>query len=228
MSVKEIKPKDTSSENILGKKNVRDIGSVGFEDLVKRVQDKIAEKVEKINVEKTESPNTEKTPELKKSYFNKVGMEVNMNTAQARAMRGGVAAQQDPKNLKLIVLPGIANQADPVKIGTLSEKANMQAPFKTDLSDLLGRLFKEIEEKPKRAQKKWEELSEKAKKREAQFGKKVRPKDQDENEQCEEDYLKQRRNKHVIKMFQHLNKALGQKMDTTGAPAEPQQAEDDE
>lgn len=65
-----------------------------------------------------------------------------MDTTAAKAMRGNMTASpmgaQDAKNLKIIVLPKLEKQADPAEVGTFGGKANMAAPFKFDLGDLLG------------------------------------------------------------------------------------------
>ena len=54
--------------------------------------------------------------------------------------------------------------------------------------------------------------------REQKFGKKVVPLDRDPNEFCQEEYEKKKKDKKVIKMFDHMNKALGKKMNLEGAP----------
>jgi len=54
--------------------------------------------------------------------------------------------------------------------------------------------------------------------REKKFGKKIPPDDQDPNEFADEEYNRKKKNKAVAKMFEYMNKALGQKMDSSGAP----------
>src|SRR5690606_4466370 len=105
--------------------------------------------------------------ELKKQYFNKVGVEKNMDTTAARALRGnlsgGATGTQDAKNLKLVVLPKLEKTADPSEVAQFGGKSNMSAPFKMDLSDLLGRTMQEIEQKPAKFEKRLAKLSERAK-----------------------------------------------------------------
>jgi hypothetical protein len=226
VSVKEVRPNETSNDSPLKEKKTRDIGSVGLEELVAKVQQKIEQKVEKVTTEKGSAAELEKkgdTPELKKQYFNKVGVERNMDTTAARALRGNMAstgAGPDARNLKTVVLPKLEKMADPTEVAAFGGKTNMQAPFKMDLSDLLGRTMSEIEAKPQKFQRRLSKLEERAKVREQRFGKKIPPNDEDPNDFVEEEYNRKKKSKAVAKMFEYLNKALGQKMDSTGAPAE--------
>lgn len=226
MSVKEVRPGEVSTDNPLQKKQTRDIGSVGLDDLVAKVQQKLEQKVEKVTTDKGSSTQLEggkaETPELKKQYFNKVGVEKNMDTTAAKALRGNMSAgpmgAQDARNLKVIVLPKLEKQADPGEVQTFGGKANMAAPFKFDLGDLLGRTISEIEQKPAKFQKRLGKLEEKSKLREKKFGKKIPPDDKDPNEFAEEEYNRQKKNRAVAKMFEYMNKAMGVKMDTGGMP----------
>ncbi len=226
MSVKEVRPGEVSGDNPLEKKKTRDIGSAGLEELVAKVQQKIEQKVQPVETQKGSATQLEgkgDTPELKKQYFNKVGVEKNMDTTAARALRGnlgGGAAGADARNLKLVVLPKLEKTADPGEVATFGGKSNMGAPFKMDLSDLLGRTMGEIEQKPAKFQKRLAKLEERAKLREKKFGKKIPPDDQDPNEFADEEYNRKKKSRAVAKMFEYMNKALGQKMDTTGAPEE--------
>lgn len=234
MGIKEVKPGEVSQENILNKKNVRDLGSVGLDELVAKIQQKLVDKVEKVSSQ--EGANTAlkqegsakpgQTPELKKAYFNQVGVEKNMNTAAARAARGNLQSTNDPRNLKLIVLPGIDRPADHAVVATFGERAHISAPFQHDVTDVMSRMYEEFEKKPKKAREYHDKMKERAEKREAKFGKKIPPSDQDPNQFCEEEYDRQKRNKKIAKMFSYLNKALGQPMDMTGAP--PEESEEEE
>ena len=221
--VKEIRPGDVNNENPLAKKQVRDLGTVGLEELVKTVQAKLTEKVEKVDAKaagKTEADAPKETPELKKAYFNRVGIEKNLNTAANLALRGGSGGIADARNLKLIVLPKIEKLADPGQVATFGGKASIDAPFQSGLGDVLARTLKEMSDKPTKAQKRMDKLGEKQKLRELKFGKKVVPLDRDPNELCQEEYEKKKKDKKVIKMFDHMNKALGHKMSLEGAPAD--------
>lgn len=226
--VKEIRPGDVNTDNPLAKKTVRDIGTVGIDELVKTLQSKLAEKVEKVDAKesgKTEAEGsvkdsgTKETPELKKAYFNRVGIEKNLNTSANLALRGGSGGIQDARNLKLIVLPKMEKMADPGQVATFGSKASIDAPFQSGLGDVLSRTLKEMADKPTKAQKRMDKLGEKQKLREQKFGKKVVPLDRDPNEFCQEEYEKTKKDKKVIKMFDHMNKALGTKMSLEGAPA---------
>lgn len=224
MGVKEVRPGEVNQENIVGKKSTRDIGSVGLDELVKKVESKLAEKVEKVTAEKGSAVES-KEPQLKQAYFNKVGIEKNLDTNATRALRGnlGGGGVQDARNLKLVVLPKLEKKADPVEIGSFGSKANIQAPFSFELGDLLARTLGEVQAKPNRYTKRMDKLKEKADARKAKFGdRKIQENpDRDANEELEEEYRKQKRQQSVVKMFEHMNKALGQKMDMTGAPPPP-------
>jgi hypothetical protein len=222
MAVKEVRPGETNEANPLKDKKSRDIGSVGIDELATKIQQKLEQKVEKVTTEKGSAAQLEQqkeTAEAKKSYFNKVGIEKNLDTNAARMARGGQAGNtQDARNLKLVVLPKLEKLADPGEVATFGGKSNMAAPFKMDLSDLLGRTMGEIEQKPAKFEKRLAKLEERAKLREKKFGKKIPPDDQDPNEWAEEEYNRRKKSKAVAKMFEYMNKALGQKMDSSGAP----------
>ncbi len=226
MPVKDVTPGGTNNDNPLAKKTTRDIGSVGLEELVSKISQKITEKVEKVDAKNGSAEEVSKSPgdappsspELKKAYFNRVGVEKNFDTAATRALRGGASGIADARNLKLVVLPKCEKMADPNQIGSFGGKANIAAPFAAGIGDILGRTLKELEAKPERAQKRMAKLTEKQKAREKKFGKKVVPLDKDPNEFSEEEYERQKKDRRIVKMFDHMNKALGQKMDLTGAP----------
>ena len=226
MAVKEVRPGETSSDPNVQKKGSREIGSSGLDDLVAKVQQKLEQKVEKVTTDKGSSTQLEggaKSPtELKKQYFNKVGVEKNMDTNAARALRGntagGAAGMQDARNLKLVVLPKLEKMADPSEVSSFGGKANTQAPFKFDLSDLLSRTIGQIEAKPEKFMKRLNKLQERAALREKKFGKKIPPNDQDPNDFAEEEYNRRKKSKAVAKMFELMKKALGIKMDTDGMP----------
>lgn len=229
MGVKEVRPGETNNDNPLQKKQTRDIGGVGLDDLVAKVQQKLEQKVQPVTSEKGSAAQLDgeakkggETPELKKQYFNKVGVEKNMDTTAARALRGnmggGAAGTQDARNLKLVVLPKLEKMADPTEVASFGGKANTQAPFKFDLSDLLSRTLGQIEAKPEKFQKRMSKLEERAKLREKKFGKKIPPSDEDPNEFAEEEYNRRKKSKAVAKMFELMNKAMGIKMDTAGMP----------
>jgi hypothetical protein len=224
VSVKEVRPGETNNEDPTKAKKSRDIGSVGLDDLVAKVQQKIEQKVEKVETNKGSAAEIQQkeSTELKKQYFNKVTVEKNMDTTAARALRGnlsgGAAGQADARNLKLVVLPKLEKMADPTEVAAFGGKSSMQAPFKMDLSDLLGRTMSEIEAKPQKFEKRLAKLTERAKLREGRFGKKIPPDDQDPNEYADEEYNRQKKNRRIAKMFEYMNKALGQKMNLEGAP----------
>lgn len=235
MAVKEVRPGEVNSDNIVGKKSTREIGNVGLDELVKKVESKLAEKVEKVTTEKGAATEA-KEPQLKQAYFNKVGIEKNLDTNATRALRGSMPGNtQDARNLKLVVLPKLEKKADPVEIGSFGSKANIQAPFAFELGDLLARTLQEATQKPNKYQKRMEKLTARMEARKQKFQGKVLGRQPDEqrdaNEELEEEYRKQRRQASVVKMFEHMNKALGQKMDMTGAPpppAKPAAADDDD
>src|SRR5512143_2978858 len=93
MSVKEVRPGETQADPSAAKKGSRDIGSVGLDELVSKVSQKLVEKVEKVETNKGSAVELKQgeTPELKKQYFNKVGVEKNMDTTAAKALRGNMA-----------------------------------------------------------------------------------------------------------------------------------------
>src|SRR5262245_55090358 len=103
MSVKDVRPGEPDDKRPQ-KKQVRDIGSSGLDELVQRVQHKLEQKL--ATAEPVTQADKPATPsELKKQYFNKVGVEKNMDTTAARALRGNMLAPagagNDARNLKI-------------------------------------------------------------------------------------------------------------------------------